>query len=175
MSIRLLSFVLALALAACASTPHAVPGTLTYPPDIAAAIAAPIPAHCPVTRVNDGAGGVFRNEALEVVLPAQSKFIFAPRSIGFAAVSDGALGMKVGWERYRAGPLSISGRRLDGEAAPLRARIPSGYGDIGFQSTYVIFPTPGCWEVTGNVAAVDLRFVVWVIKVGDGPTSRLDL
>jgi hypothetical protein len=62
------------------------------------------------------------------------------------------------------------GRRLDAEAAPLRARIPEGYGEIGFQSTYVIFPTPGCWEVTGRVDNIALRSVVWIIKVREGPT-----
>lgn len=168
-------FSLSVLLVACAHTAHTSPNTPTYSPEVAAAVAAPIPAECPVTRVNDGAGGIFKNEALEVVLPAQSKFIFAAGSAGFAAASDGALGMKLGWERRRAGPLSISGRRLDGKAAGLRAHIPSGYGDSGFQSTYVIFPTPGCWEVTGSVAGADLRFVVWVIKVGDGPTARMDL
>jgi hypothetical protein len=74
--------------------------------------------------------------------------------------------MKFGWWRAVTGPLRITGRRLDGEAPPLRADIPSGYGDTGFQATGVIFPTEGCWQVTGTVAGSTLTFVTFVIKQG---------
>ena len=49
-----------------------------------------------------------------------------------------------------------------GDAAPLRARIPEGYGDTGVQATALIFPTEGCWEVTGKVDRANLTFVVKV-------------
>jgi hypothetical protein len=142
--------------------------------EIEAALRAETPASCPVTQVNGGEGGIYGNESVDVSLPAKSRFIFAPGQPGFAAVSDGALGMKVGWERHQKGQLRISGRRLDGSAKALRARIPDGYGESGFQSTYLIFPTPGCWEVTGTVAQDSLVFVVWVVKVAEGPTWRQD-
>jgi hypothetical protein len=72
--------------------------------------------------------------------------------------------MKFPWWRLAEGQLLISGRRLDGDAGPLRARIPSGYGNIGFQSTALIFPTVGCWEVTGRIGDKSLTFVIDVVQ-----------
>ena len=64
--------------------------------------------------------------------------------------------------------MQISGRRLDATASPLRAEIGSS-GDIHMIPTYIIFPTTGCWEVTGKVDDVSLIFVTKVVKVGNGP------
>jgi hypothetical protein len=130
---------------------------------------------CPVTVVDGGRGGAYRNEALQVILPPKSTFVFAPGGAGFVAVSDGALGIKVGWDRLRKGRLTIEGQRLNGAAAPARASISDGYGDFGFQPMYLIFPTPGCWKITGRVGAASLTVVVAVEKLGDGPSWRLDL
>ncbi len=77
---------------------------------------------------------------------------------------DGAVGMKFGWWRESAGELTITGRRLDGPAPPARGEVPSGYGSLGFQASGVIFPTEGCWEVTGTVAGTSLTFVTFVRK-----------
>jgi len=78
---------------------------------------------------------------------------------------DGSIGMKFGWYRITPGRLVITGRRLDGAAPPARASVPDGYGDSGFQSTGVTFPTPGCWEVTGTVGpTATLTFVTFVIE-----------
>lgn len=76
----------------------------------------------------------------------------------------GRVGMKFGWWREVAGQLRITGRRLDGSAPPVRSDIPDGYGSSGFQATGVIFPTEGCWEVTGTVDGSSLSFVTFVIK-----------
>jgi hypothetical protein len=78
---------------------------------------------------------------------------------------DGSIHMKFGWWRGVSGRLSIQGRRLDAPAPPLRAEVPDGYGDRGFQASGVIFPTEGCWEITGQVGAARLTFVNFVIKV----------
>jgi hypothetical protein len=78
---------------------------------------------------------------------------------------DGSVGMKFGWWRHASGRLTITGRRLDGPAPPLRAHIPDGYGDRGFQATGLSFPTEGCWEVTGQLAGTTLTFVTLVKKV----------
>jgi hypothetical protein len=43
----------------------------------------------------------------------------------------------------------IEGRRLDALASTLRPEVPNGYGVLDFLATYVIFPTPGSWELTG--------------------------
>lgn len=96
--------------------------------------------------------------------------IFKPGGAGFLT-PDGALGMKFGWQRGIRGKLRIEGRRLDADAPPLRSEFVD-YGDIGFQATYVIFPTPGCWEVTGRVSDASVTFVTRVLKVGDGPSWR---
>jgi hypothetical protein len=99
--------------------------------------------------------------------------VFKPGGAGFVTPA-GALGMKFGWRRGVRGQLSIEGRRLDATAPPLRASIPKGYGDIGFQSSALMFSTPGCWEVTGRVAGASVTFVTKVVKIGDGPAQRRD-
>jgi hypothetical protein len=98
-----------------------------------------------------------------------NEVVFRPGGSGFVT-SDGALGMKFGWQRGVRGRLTIEGRRLDGDAPPLRSEVNNGYGDIGFQATYIIFPTPGCWEVTGRVADASVTFITRVVKIGEGPS-----
>jgi len=61
----------------------------------------------------------------------------------------------------------MHGKRLDAPAPPLRAIIPEGYGDTGFQATGLIFPTEGCWEVTGEVGDTRVTFVTRVVKLGE--------
>ena len=99
--------------------------------------------------------------------------VFKPRGPGFVT-RDGSLGMKFGWQRGVRGQLRIEGRRLDAPAPPLRAEVSNGYGEIGFQATYLVFSTPGCWEVTGRVGDASLKFVTMVVKIGDGPAWRRD-
>jgi LysM repeat protein len=85
---------------------------------------------------------------------------------------DGSLGMKWGWWRAVNGPLTIEGRRLDATSEPLRADIPDGYGDTGFQVSSLIFPAPGCWEVTGRVGESSLTFVTEVVDGEPTPTPK---
>jgi hypothetical protein len=73
----------------------------------------------------------------------------------------GAIVMKFPWDRAVRGRLEITGQRLDGDAPPLRARLPD-YGLTGFQSSALVFPTEGCWEVTGTVGRSSLTFVTLV-------------
>jgi hypothetical protein len=103
--------------------------------------------------------------------------VFKPGSSGFIT-RDGALGMKFGWTRGVRGTLNVSGRRLDGVAPPLLFETNNGYGDIGFQASYLIFPTPGCWEVTAQVEGRDdsrITFVTRVVKIGEGPAWRREV
>lgn len=79
---------------------------------------------------------------------------------------DGSIEEKFPWWRGVRGRLRITGRRLDGRAPTLRARIPDGYGATGFQSTAIIFPTEGCWSVTGTAGKASLSFVTLVVKAG---------
>jgi hypothetical protein len=81
--------------------------------------------------------------------------------------------MKVAWSRKKKGHLQVSGKRLDGIAPPARAYIYD-YGDDGFQPIYLVFPTPGCWEITGEVADGLLTFITLVEKIGDGPSWRFE-
>jgi hypothetical protein len=78
---------------------------------------------------------------------------------------DGSIRAKQGWWRGRKGRLVITGRRLDAAAPPLRADIPSGYGDSGFIATAINFPTAGCWRVNGKQGTARLTYVVKVIKL----------
>lgn len=80
-------------------------------------------------------------------------------------LSDGSVDMKFWWWRAVLGKLSIEGRRLDASAPPLRADIRNDLR-AGFIATAVIFPTEGCWEVTGRVGDHTLTFVTLVVKVG---------
>jgi hypothetical protein len=112
---------------------------------------------------------VYGNGAIAVSLGwPDGTIVFKPRGPGFE-MNDGSLSMKVGWWREVPGALRIDGRRLDADAPPLRARVPCCYGERGFQATSLIFPKPGCWEVTGHVGEASLTFVTRVVKIGAGP------
>ena len=133
---------------------------------------------CEVTRPNgrgtfleDAPLGEYGNGLISTGLWSDGTVVFKAGGPGFVT-SDGSLGMKWGWRRAIRGRLRIEGRRLDETAPPLRAEIPSGYSDFGFQATHLIFPTPGCWEVTGSVGATSLTFVTRVQKIGSGPSTR---
>ena len=70
-------------------------------------------------------------------------------------------GNKVIWIRPQGTQLTISGRRLDSNAPPLKAWIPDGYR-TGFQVTGMTFPVGGCWEITARSGDHELRFVTRV-------------
>jgi hypothetical protein len=141
-------------------------------------------AECKVTKPNDIAAGVeqaapgsYGNREVSVGpfgLWPDGTIVFKPGGAGFIT-RNGSLGMKFGWMRGVSGELRITGHRLDAEAPPLRSEVPGGYGDRGFQATYIIFPTPGCWEVTGSVGQSSVRFVTKVVKIDRGPSWRRDV
>ena len=123
------------------------------------------PVQCQVTRPE---GGFLENESLSVGL--SRKYVFRPGGPGFVD-SDGALGIKVLWERKVPGSLEVGGKRLDAAAPPARAYMKD-YGDSGIQPSYLVFPTPGCWEITGMVGSSKITFIVLVEKIGEGPAWR---
>jgi hypothetical protein len=136
----------------------------------AAEIETPASSACAVT---DPRGEIYGNDSLAFVLPPNGTFVFRPGGPGFVD-ADGALGIKVGGEFRKRGTLLLSGRRLDGAAAPARAYIPRSYDNyVGGMSLYLVFPTPGCWEITGTLAGERLAFIVNVQKIGDGPPGRM--
>jgi hypothetical protein len=116
----------------------------------------------------------YGNALLSVWVWTSGTVVFKPGGPGFVT-RDGALGMKFPWMRGGRGRLRVTGHRLDGEAPTLRSAINDRYGDVGFQPSYLIFPTPGCWEVqaqVGDLTDSKLVFVTRVVKIGDGPSWR---
>jgi hypothetical protein len=75
--------------------------------------------------------------------------------------ADGKLSAKLAWWRAVKGPFTIQGRRLDAPAGSLQSDV-RGYGNTGFLASGVIFPTAGCWEITGKADDAALTFVVEV-------------
>jgi hypothetical protein len=84
---------------------------------------------------------------------------------------DGSVRVKVGWWRAApGGQLHIRGTRIDAPAPPLGAEVGtvSSYGHEGFVPSATIFPTGGCWRVTGTVGSAGLSFVADVTKPPEG-------
>jgi hypothetical protein len=76
----------------------------------------------------------------------------------------GEKGNKVIWIRLQGMQLVVSGRRLDSEAPPLKARILCCY-PTGFRVSGLMFSNVGCWEISAKAGASTLTFVTRV-----GPT-----
>jgi hypothetical protein len=101
---------------------------------------------------------------------------FKPGGGGFQT-SEGGLGMKFGWTRGIRGKLSVTGHRIDADAPPLRFETNqvNDANSTGFQASFLIFSTPGCWEVTAQIGDREdskITFVTRVEKIGDGPAWR---
>jgi hypothetical protein len=129
---------------------------------------------CPVTIPNGSVppgesapGDYHGNGKLWTALPARGVLVAVPPGAegqGWVTTDvreDGSVGMKFGWTRGSGveGRLEIRGRRLDGKAPPLEAEIQD-YGPSGFQPSTIVFPSEGCWEVTGRSGDAELTFVL---------------
>jgi len=94
--------------------------------------------------------------------------VFTPNGPG-SKNPDGSLGIKWGWYRTVPGDVTITGHRLDAPALPIPVvtlRGPEdGYGETGFHSGGILFPSEGCWEVTGRVGPETLTFVTLVVRL----------
>jgi hypothetical protein len=66
---------------------------------------------------------------------------------------------KILWVRPVGTQLRITGRRLDGDAPALTAKIPTG-NPYTYQASAVAFPTDGCWEIEGSAGDARMKFVV---------------
>lgn len=104
-------------------------------------------------------------------LPTGAYYVSADRGIWTSTDVWGLGSRKVGWIKPEGSTLTVQGRRLDGEAAPLWADITEGYvGD--FQASRMIIPSAGCWEIEARANESLLRFVIYVPQrpeIGDGP------
>ena len=122
----------------------------------------PVPRTKPWRELLFGWQSAYGNDSLWVgSLWPHGVVIITPDDVG----PDGRLGMKFGWYRLTNGYLTITGRRLDAPAPPASGlTFPGGYGLTGFNASGVMFPTEGCWQITGRVGRVALTFVAFVIK-----------
>ena len=89
-----------------------------------------------------------------------------PGGPGFI-LDDGSLSMKFWWWRGVPGKLTITGAQTRCTCTATAGKHPEAYGDIGFQATALIFPTVGCWQVTGKVGESRLTFVTLVVKADE--------
>lgn len=120
---------------------------------------------CPVTEPNNRPlPGLFGNGRLAVV--AYQSIEVTPRTL----MPNGWIGEKFPWRAYHgvAGTLKISGRRLDRKARPLRASVspgaaPASEHTSAFWAVGVMFPTVGCWTITGRVSGASLTVVTRVV------------
>lgn len=69
---------------------------------------------------------------------------------GWQPMVPGDSGNRIMWIKPTALELKITGHRLDGEAAPFKVLRNDSYLGNGFEPNRLIFPEPGCWEVTAT-------------------------
>lgn len=123
------------------------------------------PSSCPVTLPGSAGEPPFEKGALFGSGSSYGNNIVWVGGLGDGGVVQAeAGGNKFGWYRIAEGTLTITGRRLDGQAPPLESHVPEGYGTVGFQSSGLTFPAAGCWEITGHVGTGSMTFVTYVVK-----------
>jgi hypothetical protein len=104
------------------------------------------------------------NGSIWTVLSPRGTVVFAPGGPGEIR-ADGSLAMKIPFWRGPGvtGALTITGRSLDGAEGEVKGEVPEGYGAEGLQASAVVFPGPGCWEVTARAGDAELTFVTRVV------------
>ena len=106
------------------------------------------------------------NGKLYTVLWPNGEIVFEPGGPGEIR-PDGSLAMKNPFWRGEgvSGKVSITGRSLHRPGLKVTAEVPEGYGTEGVQATALIFPEPGCYEVTARVGGdASLTFVTKVVR-----------
>jgi hypothetical protein len=129
---------------------------------------------CPVTNANGESPpgekpdeSFYGNGKLWTALWPKGKVLAGKQDVH----PDGSIEMKFPWWAAGVeGGLSITGRRLDGPAPPVRAQINSGWPETGFSgdafwASGIIFASEGCWRITGSVGGTRLTFVTLVVRV----------
>lgn len=74
----------------------------------------------------------------------------------------GEEGNRIMWIKPPGLELEITGRRLDGDALPLRVERNTTYLNRGFEPNRLYFETAGCWEVAAESGDNERLFVVEV-------------
>jgi hypothetical protein len=84
---------------------------------------------------------------------------------------DGTFSTKLGWlpRKGFTGTLRVRGERLDASSPPMRVLAVYWGHDTqtgrGSWATPVVFPSEGCWRITGRVGDISLSYVVRVVGV----------
>lgn len=135
-------------------------------------------ASCPVTLPDEATVpeelayyGNYGNSDLVVTLGRGGKFVVSPNYVA----EDGSIVWKFGVYRRTPGKVTVTGRRLDASAPPATGNYDiEGYGESGFQSGGIDFPSEGCWEITIQVGeATPLTIVILMARVAFDPHSQL--
>ena len=111
-----------------------------------------------------GLVAAYGTEELSTMLPTDGVW----RGVPPRKKGDYAYSSKLPWRgvfSYRDGPLTASGRRLDGPAPSFTAveEISGRRAFMGFISV----PTFGCWQIAAHYKDQELSFVVWVTQRPD--------
>ena len=153
--------VLVVVIAGCATTPGALPSGKTEAGEGTGATAGEQTvqsADCPVTTpiTITPPDSKYRDP-----LPRGAYYASADEMILVSAEEWGQGSRKILWIKPLGSRLTVQGRRLDGDAAPLWPDNSSGnYGD--FEASIVIIPTAGCWEIEARANSSMLRFVLYI-------------
>lgn len=164
--------------AGCTAGAHTIARPSAKPPAVSSPTHLAVPASCPVTRpiphaspprqlhaINNFASylhGWYGTTAIWVGVPVQG-ILPALRPYGTPwAARD--WGTKFVWWPVIPGKLTITARRLDGPSAGFHGQVaePGSIGKAHFIPSGLLWPGPGCWQVTGTVAGHSLTFVAWV-------------
>jgi hypothetical protein len=121
----------------------------------------------PATQVGIGAGGrvaTYGTDKLRTMLPIDGTWRgLIPQKPGDFAYSN-----KLPWGgtfSYKDGPLTVTGKRLDGPAPKFTEIEP-----ISWEHEFmggINIPVFGCWEITGQYRNQELSFVVWVTPISE--------
>ena len=98
-------------------------------------------------------------------------WVLLPYSGNNASRVHGQVYTKVGWYVGLTGPLRGAARRIDGpqtRSGRLQVSDPNTAARR-MDASALLLPTPGCWQVTGNIAGHSLT---WIFRARVGPPPR---
>jgi hypothetical protein len=107
------------------------------------------------------------NARIAVAFPEGARFVAVPDdSPGWAFIQrDGWIRVKLGWVTARGMP-RVSGQRVDGTAARLRAQVGAltSTFDGPFYPSVLYFPSAGCWRITATAGGASLNAIVNIVR-----------
>jgi hypothetical protein len=109
----------------------------------------------------------FGNGKLWTILPPR----LLRRGVFLEPYGELARAVQIDWWEMGRGLVTIKGTRLDGPAEPLhvegweRSGPLRGADGISHVMATVIFPTQGCWAITGKIYDIDDSALTFVVEV----------